>query len=189
MPDELPPPAFEDEDEVDAGVDDAAAVAPPLSRDRWLGWLKRWGVPVVVIALALWLSKLAVSNFFPPPSPSNPALAKSTKPTENLSRQKHMYDLLNVIVNLSGDRSRRYLKVSMHLELKSRSIRDKLSLPYNAVQVKDAINTLLSSKTLEDVEGLDNKMRLRREICDHLNLKFGLDDGIVAVYFSEFMIQ
>ncbi|MHA1572709.1 MAG: flagellar basal body-associated FliL family protein [Alphaproteobacteria bacterium] len=189
MPDELPPPAFEDEDEVDAGVDDAAAVAASVSRDRWLGWLKRWGAPVVVIGLALWLSKLAVSNFFPPPPPSNPGLANAAKLGEDLSKTKYIYDLPNVIVNLSGDRSRRYLKTSIHLEVKSKSIRDKLSLPYNQVRVKDAINTLLSSKSLEDVEGLDNRTRLRREIRDDLNLKLGLRDGIVSVYFSEFMIQ
>jgi len=92
-------------------------------------------------------------------------------------------------VNLRDDRLRRFLKASVHLELASDEIKEYLAEDYNRIRVRDALLTLLSSKTLADIEAPDSKTHLRREIREELNGLLNVKDSVVRVYFTNFQVQ
>ena len=92
-----------------------------------------------------------------------------------------------VIVNLSGSSGRRYLKTVINLETKDGET--KLKTEAKMVQIKDRLISILSSKTLEDIEGLEGQESLRREIKDAADMVLKMEDGILQVYFTEFVIQ
>jgi len=92
-----------------------------------------------------------------------------------------------VIVNLSGSGGRRYLKAVINLEAKDGEIQHKIEA--KKVQIKDRLISILSSKTLEDIEGLEGQESLRREIKDAADIVLKVEDGILQIYFTEFVIQ
>lgn len=92
-----------------------------------------------------------------------------------------------VIVNLSGSGGRRYLKALINLEAKDGETKQKIES--KIVQIKDRFISILSSKTLEDIEGVEGQESLRREIKDAADMVLKVEDGILQVYFTEFVIQ
>jgi flagellar basal body-associated protein FliL len=92
-----------------------------------------------------------------------------------------------VIVNLSGSGGRRYLKAKINLEAKDVDIKKKIEA--KSVQIKDRLIFILSSKTLEDIEGSEGQEYLRREIQDSVDVVLKIEDGVLQVYFTEFVIQ
>ena len=97
-----------------------------------------------------------------------------------------IYSLETFIVNLVGGRGKNYLKAKVELELDSEKTEAEISkrLP----QVRDAILTMLSSKSNEDINTLEGKFQLRAEIISTLNqyLKTG---KVKNVYFTDFIVQ
>jgi flagellar FliL protein len=97
-----------------------------------------------------------------------------------------IYSLETFIVNLVGGRNKNYLKAKIELELDS----DKTVIEINKrlPQVRDAILTMLSSKSNEDINTLEGKFQLRAEIISTLNqyLKTG---RVKNVYFTDFIVQ
>lgn len=97
-----------------------------------------------------------------------------------------IYSLETFIVNLVGGRGKNYLKAKVELELDS----DKTEIEINKrlPQVRDAILTMLSSKSNEDINTLEGKFQLRAEIISTLNqyLKTG---RVKNVYFTDFIVQ
>ena len=92
-----------------------------------------------------------------------------------------------VIVNLSGSGGRRYLKAKINLEAKDVDIKKKIEA--KSVQIKDRLIFILSSKTLEDIEGSEGQEYLRREIQDSVDVVLKIEDGVLQVYFTEFVVQ
>lgn len=92
-----------------------------------------------------------------------------------------------VIVNLSGSSGRRYLKAKINLEARDGEVKKKIET--NSVQIKDRLISILSSKTLEEAEGLEGQENLRREIKDAVDVVLKAEGGILQVYFTEFVIQ
>jgi flagellar protein FliL len=90
------------------------------------------------------------------------------------------------IVNLLGDRGKKYLKVKVELELDSEPTTAEITL--RLPQIRDSILTMLSSKSNEDINTLEGKFQLRAEIIATINqyLKTG---KIKNVYFTDFIIQ
>ena len=90
------------------------------------------------------------------------------------------------IVNLLGDRGKKYLKVKVELELDSEKTTAEINL--RLPQIRDSILTMLSSKSNEDINTLEGKFQLRAEIIATINqyLKTG---KIKNVYFTDFIIQ
>lgn len=92
-----------------------------------------------------------------------------------------------VIVNLSGSGGRRYLKAKINLEAKDVDIKKKIEA--KSVQIKDRLIFILSSKTLEDIEGPEGQESLRSEIQDSVDVVLKIEDGVLQVYFTEFVVQ
>lgn len=97
-----------------------------------------------------------------------------------------MYPLEPFIVNLAGSEGKRFLKVSITLELSSPGLRTEVV--ENLQKVTDSILILLSSKNFEDVYSIQGKFKLKDEITTRVN-RFLLLGHVKDAYFTEFVIQ
>ena len=97
-----------------------------------------------------------------------------------------LYPLDTFTVNLKSDSGRRYLKVTMSLELEG----DELSLELDAKSpvLRDRIIRILSSKTLEEITSKKGKAKVSEQVMDTLNSMIA-DGKIKGIYFTEFVIQ
>lgn len=103
-----------------------------------------------------------------------------------LSQIGVLYPLDTFTVNLKSDNGRRYLKVTMDLELSGQELTAEMD--NKTAVIRDRIIRILTSKTLEEVSSRKGKDKLTQQIKDTLNGM--LDDGqILGVYFTEFVIQ
>ncbi|MEW5800592.1 MAG: flagellar basal body-associated FliL family protein [bacterium] len=97
-----------------------------------------------------------------------------------------IFDLNTFIVNLMGESGRRYLKVTIKLELSKEPLKEEITLKMPDIQ--DNVLILLSSKSYEDIADVSGKMRLRAEIVNRIN-NILTSGEIRKVYFTEFVIQ
>ena len=90
------------------------------------------------------------------------------------------------IVNLADEGGKRYLRITMDLELTAGTVVDDLKkrLP----QMRDSILVVLPSKRFEDIRTVEGKAGLRNEIIANLNGLFG-HESISNIYFTEFVVQ
>ena len=110
----------------------------------------------------------------------------SLSDTRKLNEIGVLYPLDTFTVNLKSDNGRRYLKVTMDLELSSQELTAELD--NKTAVIRDRIIRILISKTLEEVSSRKGKEKLTAQIRDTLNAM--LDQGeIQGVYFTEFVIQ
>ncbi len=97
-----------------------------------------------------------------------------------------IYPLDTFIVNLVGGRGKNYLKAKVELELDS----DKTiaEIDKRLPKIKDAILTMMSSKSNEEISSLEGKFQLRAEIMSALN-QFLQTGKVKNVYFTDFIVQ
>jgi flagellar FliL protein len=88
------------------------------------------------------------------------------------------------VVNLSAPG--RYLKVTVQFELEDASYHDMVT--QKVPILRDAVITLLSSKSTEAVSGPEGKFQLKDEILYRVNQSVG-KDIVKNVYFTEFVMQ
>jgi flagellar basal body-associated protein FliL len=141
----------------------------------------------VVISSALAL--FTVGNYIAPKIESRKAEHESltfSKGSDSELEDLVFYKIDPVIVNPAGSNGERYLKAAVSLEAYDPAIIAEVEkrLP----QIKNQINIILSSKTIEQVQTNEDKERLRREIQSRIN---GLltTGNISNVYFEEFVYQ
>jgi flagellar FliL protein len=97
-----------------------------------------------------------------------------------------MLPLDTFVVNLADTGGKRYLRATMQLELAPEQTKEifEQRLP----QIRDVILTILPTKTFEDIRSVDGKTALREEILKRLNALLNVE-GVVNIYFTEFVIQ
>ena len=97
-----------------------------------------------------------------------------------------IFSLETFIVNLADKGGKRYLRVTMDLELGNPELETELNkrLP----QVRDSVLMILPSKRFEDISSVEGKMVLRDEILDVLN-GFLTQGQVSKIYFKEFVVQ
>jgi flagellar FliL protein len=97
-----------------------------------------------------------------------------------------IYALDTFIANLADEGGKRYIRVTINLELKDTVVKEELDkrLP----QIRDAILMLLPTKKHEDIQDIEGKIVLRKEIIERLNSLFK-EDRIANLYFTEFVVQ
>lgn len=106
--------------------------------------------------------------------------------SRNYIRVGPTYQLDQFIVNLLTQSGRRYLKVTMSLEMTSPDLQNELSAKLPAV--RDTIIDILSSKSLEDVSTTRGKEKIKEEIVQRLN-EFLVDGKIRNIFFIDSAIQ
>jgi flagellar FliL protein len=97
-----------------------------------------------------------------------------------------LYSLDTMIVNLADRGGKRYLRVTMALELSDPEA--MTTIENRLPQVRDAILMILPAKTYDDVSTTEGKIALRSEVMEKVN---GLmtKGRVNNIYFTEFVVQ
>ena len=118
--------------------------------------------------------------------PQNPAIADDVAVEEEENAIGPLYSLDTMIVNLADHGGKRYLRVTMALEL---SDPDALTtIESRLPQVRDAILMILPTKNYADVSTTDGKIALRSEVMEKIN-SLMTKGQVNNIYFTEFVVQ
>jgi flagellar protein FliL len=148
-------------------------------------------VLIIIISVAVLFMGMVGAGFFilwnkisqVPVDPSKVA-EMSVEEEENVIGP--LYPLDTMIVNLSDDGGKRYLRVTMALELSDPESVDTIEsrLP----QIRDAVLMILPTKTYDDVSTTDGKIALRNQIMEKINTLM-TKGRVNNIYFTEFVVQ
>ncbi len=95
-------------------------------------------------------------------------------------------DMETFLVNLADAGSKRFLKVTMKAKLESPELSEEFKS--RNFELRDAVLTILTSKSSDEVVSPDDKQALKKEILATLNKS--LHKGQVQdIYFTEFLVQ
>ena len=97
-----------------------------------------------------------------------------------------MFPLDPFVVSLAGTEGKRFLRITVFLEISSFEVYAELTK--NIQKITDSITILLSSKSFEDVYSVRGKYKLKDEITVRVN-RFLVAGHMEGVYFTEFAIQ
>ena len=123
------------------------------------------------------------------PAEEKPAEGEETKEAASLEKDVNlgmMFPLDPFVVNLAGSEGKRFLKVTISLELSTPEVH--LELKENIQKITDSILVLLSSKAFEDVYSVQGKFKLKDEVTTRVN-RFLVVVHVKDAYFTEFIIQ
>ena len=99
-----------------------------------------------------------------------------------------IFSLGTFIVNLSDNGGSRYLRVSIDIELSKEELKEDIEKRLS--QIRDNILMIIPSKTFSDLNSSEGKTILRNQILLGINEILNNDgDGVVNIYFTEFVIQ
>ena len=107
-------------------------------------------------------------------------------PENNSEVIRSVYSLDTFIVNLADKGGRRFLRVTMDLELKDESLAGEIDKRLS--QIRDSILMIIPTKRFEDINSVEGKIALSDEIMTKLN-SFLKDGSITNIYFVDFVIQ
>ena len=110
-------------------------------------------------------------------------VVEEIKNVEDLGVQ---FDVGTFIVNLQDKDADRYLKISIVLDVQDEKI--KMELEKRLPQVKDAITTLLFTKSSNQLRTPEGIEELKEEILKRVNAILPIG-GVKNVYFTDFVIQ
>lgn len=97
-----------------------------------------------------------------------------------------IYEMNDIVVNPTTSEGLRYLVVSVGIQLNKQSAIEDLNR--NNVIIKDAINTLLSKKDVQELQQVEGRMELKQEIG--LVINNILDQNVVQnVFFTKYVMQ
>ena len=148
---------------------------------------------VLVIALVAVMSSAIIGGglFFGLKS-HNPAVAEAgnDKKSEHGKKKEApvIYPLEAFIVNIGDGHDMRYLKVKIEFETTLTAEKVKLEMDPYLSPLRDSILVLLTTKTIQDVQDLPGKNRLREEIMTAAN-KVVPAKLVSSVYFTDFVVQ
>jgi len=97
-----------------------------------------------------------------------------------------IYPLDTFIVNLADKGGKRYLRITIDLELDGEELEREITkrLP----QVRDSILTILPTKRFEDISSAKGKTALRDQMLERINGMLARGQ-ITNIYFKEFVVQ
>lgn len=109
---------------------------------------------------------------------------KAAKEKEEVIRPTHKLETL--IVNLADQGGKRYLRVTMELELSGPEVLEEI--PKKLPQLRDTILMVLPSKQYAEISTTEGKFALRDELIARINtlLKKGT---VTTIFFTEFVVQ
>ena len=140
---------------------------------------------VLGVAALVALPKLTSSKGKDTATPAEPS-AKSDEASAESKGLGVLFPLDPFIINLLDPAGKRYLKVRIELELSSKDL--EAQVKERMPQIKDGLLILLSSKTYEEIETVEGKLRLRQEIVARIN-SFLTSGRVQNIYFTEFVVQ
>ena len=149
---------------------------------------------VLIIWLPLFILQLIITYMIvskvvrPKLSPVTQELQAKTKKKKAKKKGDTgpIYMVEDVIVNPKNTFGKRFLNVSVGFECKSGRIVKELEK--RDVHIRDYLISLFTDRTIEQLDDVADKDSLRAEIRRHVNEMLP-KEGIIAVYFSNFIIQ
>jgi len=100
-----------------------------------------------------------------------------------------IYEIKDIIVNPAGTDGTRYLNTTVGLEVEN----DQLiaELESRMPQIRDSLIDILVGKTIEELDGVEDKRLLREEILTRINdiLPETKNGKVAHVYLIDFVIQ
>ena len=155
-------------------------------------------VLIIIIAAVFLFMGIIGGGFFILWSKMSSTIAQIQTPAEEEGEQAEeenpaeqvtigtMYKLETMIVNLADQGGKRYLRITMELELSAPEMVEEIDkrLP----QLRDSILMILPTKSYAEIGTTEGKLKLRDEIIAKLNsyLKTGT---VKTIYFTEFVVQ
>jgi flagellar FliL protein len=97
-----------------------------------------------------------------------------------------IHPLGSFVVNLVDPSNVRYVNCRIEVEVEDSDILSELNA--REAQLKDAVISLLGSRTYQELAGLEGKTRLREELTARFN-RLLREGQIARIYFTEFVIQ
>lgn len=119
-------------------------------------------------------------------APPPPEADKNATKADGAKREGRMVSLPPFLVNLADPAGRRYLKLSMDVEVNAPAAVKEVE--GQTAKVRDAIILLLSGKSYAELAAPEGKLLLKNEVADRLNQILGAP-RVTRVYFTEFVIQ
>jgi flagellar basal body-associated protein FliL len=109
-----------------------------------------------------------------------------------VEQQVGFFDVPVIMVNLKGTNKKRVLKIHLNALFEAENIEQATSLFTEKLpKIKDSLTTLLTEKTLEDVEDKENLNTLKVELMDAINKAVFTDCNgkVEELYYAEFLVQ
>lgn len=105
---------------------------------------------------------------------------------EGVREPGFMLSLGSFIVNLQNGSGGRYARVSVDLDLEKQAAMAEIEKRMS--QIRDMVLMIMSSKSAEEIQSVEGKQALRKEILDSLN---GImrESKVQGLFFTEFVIQ
>jgi flagellar FliL protein len=148
-------------------------------------------VLVIIISVAVLFMGMVGAGFFIlwnkiSQVPLDPAKVAEMPVEEEENAIGPLYTLDTMIVNLADHGGKRYLRVTMALELSDTEAVGTIEsrLP----QIRDAVLMILPTKTYDDVSTTDGKIALRNQVMEKINLLM-TKGRVNNIYFTEFVVQ
>jgi len=162
----------------------AAETPPPTAPSaakRSLAFLPTLGILAALAAGAFAVVLFVVRPMFPPPAPSNVA-------REPVSQKfGRVVALDSVVVNVAQTEGRRYLKITVHLEVPEDEKIAK-EVEQRKPQLLDLIVATLTKKSLAEVTAPEALDRLRGEVLERMTQALG-PERVRQVFITEFVVQ
>jgi flagellar FliL protein len=133
---------------------------------------------------ALWSRISSLDRMMSPQSQEKSDEIDKRNKKEYIAKPK--YHLETFIVNLADPKGKRYLRLTMDLEMDKETLRDEIEK--RVPQIRNTILMIIPTRTVEDIQSLEGKIALRDEIMTEMNniLKTG---RVTNIYFTEFVVQ
>ena len=146
---------------------------------------------IIIVAVVLLFMGMVGGGFFIlwnkiAQIPQDPALTEGVAVEEDVNLLGPLFTLDTMIVNLAGHGGKRYLRVTMALELSDPEA--MTTIENRLPQVRDAILMILPTKKYDDVSTTEGKIALRSELMEKIN-ELMTQGQVNNIYFTEFVVQ
>ncbi|RJP76366.1 MAG: hypothetical protein C4522_18450 [Desulfobacteraceae bacterium] len=147
---------------------------------------------VIAAAAAVVIVSGGVLGYFllkPSPAETDPKPISPVKTGKTSSRNgewSQIIPLESFVVNLNDPGGKRFLKTTIELESSNKGFSEEIQA--GKPQIKDAVVMILSGKSLADIQGIEGKISLRKELIIKINTILQ-KPGIRNLYFTDFYIQ
>ena len=148
-------------------------------------------VLIIIISVAVLFMGMVGAGFFIlwnkiSQLPPDPATVQDMPVEEEENVMGPLYSLDTMIVNLSDHGGKRYLRVTMALELSDPDA--VATIESRLPQVRDAILMILPTKKYDEISTTDGKITLRTEVMEKINTLM-TKGRVNNIYFTEFVVQ
>ena len=155
-------------------------------QEKEKGGKKKLILILPIILLILGGGGFAAYKFFLAPKEEGKPADKVSKEIQNVEDKGVELEVGTFVANLADKDADRYIKVTIVMEVQDDKVKEEATK--RMPQIKDAINTLLFTKTSDELKAPEGIEKLKEEIIRRTNAILPVG-GIKNVYFTEFIIQ